>query len=349
MSLSLPLELILVIFDLAASASTGQASTLCLVATWVRDLAERHMYSTFGMFKRHQIEVYERLVSGKCQSCHRQARHVRNLWLDPTYHHPEGIPPLHSIFPNLRNLVCGSASQLPSSPADDSRVPVSSESEALYADPLRVQEQPPPVISGLSHLAINNPSSINKFDSQILSWVTHLRLGIWSSCRPEDGFSMLTMRFPNLTHLTVNCGLVGDAAMTRLPWLAIREQFNLEMLVLEVDDRYDGVWRPYVSWVLDARRRDNGIYLVPKGMTVLQKQWLKDLRSGDSVWERAKVCVEQLERSDTRQDFRAAVDWKTLPGNEPVGRFADAPVSTPQLFHITTWAKKHLSFRKQPL
>ncbi|EIN11608.1 hypothetical protein PUNSTDRAFT_131767 [Punctularia strigosozonata HHB-11173 SS5] len=334
MSAKLPIEILIIVFELLASSSLNHAYTLALVASWTRSIAEKHLYSTLcGTTWEHDSAI-RRLMWGDNDACRRQAKYVRSLWLGPADVYATDIPHLLQSFPNLRNLAC-----------DRLRVnsDTTNEEEMEAHSPKMLRQKASRMIQGGPfHLTLKSPM-ISESDPFILNLITHLRVMAngWQQLDLRHTFRHDLACFDSLTHLAVT---MHHATVRSLP--AIQKRFSLEMLVVEGDDRYGGLFSPLVTWVKDVRLQDNHIYLVPRREDRCASQWAEDAHGGSSIWERARAFTEQIDREgwtlEGQRQSRAGNERGILTGNEPVGY-------TASMFRhsvIGIWAKKMISFRK---
>ncbi|EIN11600.1 hypothetical protein PUNSTDRAFT_131759 [Punctularia strigosozonata HHB-11173 SS5] len=331
----LPTEIVIIVFDFAASSSTSSAYSLSLVASWTRFLAERRLYSTLCGARPEQRDVISRLMGGEEDTYRRQAEYVRGLWLEPDdqYSGPD-IPHLLQIFPNLRNVACNWLRFLPGTAEEPE-----AESDAIARQKARQAVRGEPFHLTMKWLAGNGR------DPFILDSVTHLRLltdhGLPLVFENAFGHDMAAP-FESLTHLAV----ANHHRATNPDFLAIRKRLGLQMLVLEEDDRYSGVFGPLVDWIKNERLQDSHIYIVPRRGDRCALPWEADARGGVSIWERARAFTEQMERDgwiiDSQWQSRTGDEWKTLPGNESLGYTVTSQLPSV----IGGWAKKAFSFRK---
>ncbi|KII83416.1 hypothetical protein PLICRDRAFT_180494 [Plicaturopsis crispa FD-325 SS-3] len=100
-SLLLPYELILHVFDIAAASSQSTAITLCLVSSWARTVARRRLLHTVALPTERQTDAFLHMLGAQPDPAV-DAALVRRLWLLPG--RARLVDCMVGHFPNLTDL-----------------------------------------------------------------------------------------------------------------------------------------------------------------------------------------------------------------------------------------------------
>ncbi|KII83414.1 hypothetical protein PLICRDRAFT_180492 [Plicaturopsis crispa FD-325 SS-3] len=292
---SLPSELIIEIFDIAAASSKRTALALCLVSSWSYKLARRHLLENVALSTPRQAR---RFLYGlrNAKDCNSNAAIVRRMWLSPATREDCMI----GLMPHLRDLAITPVSLCSSVWAWDSYATLSAHRPlAPRSCDLRLTFISCPNIQApfakFYRQAVAEDESARP---AILRSVTHLSYALTSydrGCRAVIGWSRWHLSdniFPRLTHFALHLPMIPeyvrleslctDALVSRSP--------PLQVVVLVITARVRSVWMPTFFASLSERFPRVRILEMPEmlGNDVVDgKEWLEDIRTGNGIWDRA--------------------------------------------------------------
>lgn len=289
----LPLELIQQILTVAASSSRRSALDLCLVSSWVRDIAIRCLLHTVVIRNHHDHELFgqfvlraptELFISGLPP-----AHYVETLWVAAVAPH---IIHTYNACPNIRHLalVDGALQWLLNASLSSSAFPLSQEASGrtleLHLTLFIVSSDWRTRHSTIWHKAKT---------SHLLNNITRVRFPDYGI---HNGFTVRDLEpFPNLTHLAIS--IFGWEIFEDRVRLVLNSQtlkmFVMVMTASRLEEEHMSNVVTYVSLV---RASDTRLYLAEslfRGIDI-QPEWENDMRSGQSIWDRAaeytKVTID---------------------------------------------------------
>lgn len=280
---SLPIELILHIFDFAADSSRETILSLCLVASWTYDIYLPKLLRIIELNSDRQSRDFMARLSAEQISV--RLSHVRALWVDRGVQHAQHNPAFHAYdIPSLQHLSAPyslfSAMVLSGTakPPVGLQVTLSGDVPALALCMGALWEgyTPPRMDDGDHKYSVDLP---------ILNSITHIRL----TC-PAMGWRSPIFLCANLTHLAMPfVGAMGFRNHLR----------SLEMMVFIVQ-RYRSLpthWDCRMR-VVQARRDGRPIFSVTEVGECPKEQWSEAaLGKFPSIWERARLQTELVEQA----------------------------------------------------
>ncbi|CCM00680.1 uncharacterized protein FIBRA_02719 [Fibroporia radiculosa] len=313
---ALPIELMMQIFEVAASQSLTSAKSLSLVASWSRKLTLPYLFTTI-VHRVGNVRILAMAGAGyqinkpRTRLPEHIGRVVRNLWTESVgVSSPTNGMDLFQTCPNIEHMALPSAALRAlymSCQVASKRTPVDLARPAfpsvlrhitLITHTMRYEWH---FLAGLrtpdGNLFLHNIAYLHMLDMQISTYVPHEML-------------------PNLTHLALPyLDLGGNIAhdLLRLPD-GVLEHPSLQMLVLTIDefkylnnpwyhiDRYaapaPGATRyipPRDSFrriVRHARQRDERIHVIlhPNSSQKALQEWKLAADGGQSIWQKAVLA-----------------------------------------------------------
>ena len=283
LSMRLPVELLHCVFNLASASSRHACLNICLVASWARQIALPHLFHTVVIKDTYaNTEFTKYIVEPFLMPNFRAACFVNNVWAQ-----------------NSRDLVleviekCDNITHLALN-TGHFRWLMRSTSPGTIAASVS------PGISGHAlarqrdlHLTLLDAESLNLAltehhnddvtkKSPIFDKITHLRLTLVDSYKMRANLD----HFSRLTHL---CMPYYDSRRHQTMYLQpFLELQSLQMFVIIVILRC--ARSSHVSlenWVRNVRETDTRVYLVNGWSADIQVEWEREMRGGESVWERA--------------------------------------------------------------
>ena len=339
----LPLELVLKVFNVAASSSSQSCYNLCLVSSWARHIALPHLFTTIIIKNQVAIEpFFEQIATRPRDPPNAEflpAPQVRNLWMMTESPLPGriGIVQISRACVNLTNIamttsifheLARSTKGLGPGPRRPVRV-------SAGAVPLHVQRPtpfpgaptlpfatvaplpaaPPPALAHSYFLETPRPDaklSILLLDikqhwegamvverhlggsPRLFRHITHLRLDkqpIWGL---HLGY------FGRLTHFAVP---YTNPEHPLLPSLETRIHGNRGLpplqavvVVLWTDIVKSELVQEVQGWVARMRAVNDSAYVVESISTGLQEEWEDEAGGGLSIWDRAVIFTNSLDR-----------------------------------------------------
>jgi hypothetical protein len=307
------------ILELAAEASPVSARNLCLVASWTREIAERHVYSTLITSKPGHARLFARILENSRE--HRKTvvtgvRYIRRLWLQAR----EGdfdpgdfvldtrlLSGLLRMLPNLESIAV-----MPVSPT--------SRRNLLYPDMDNILESLSrryrnPVSESFITASTNVHLMARQRDLGLLptcdatfpyNAISHLRFdGLFGYSMPADGLAELcnvAVAYGNLTHL---CLGPFEPTWPQIRSLRVVRQLsafqNLAMIVFEVGRGFPllNSWITFIRELKEERTYDHRLFVVLcEEDKDLLDEWKREIYGGDNIWERARTFTAQLERQE---------------------------------------------------
>jgi hypothetical protein len=309
----LPNELIhhILSLSLASDLSGKTCLSLCLVASWTRELALPYLFSTIIVRDDPKILVME--GNHLEWSFHPEERKqmVRNLWCTGGKKSVSVILAFMRLCPGMANIsingddFCEILFRMINCRVDDDSDDDTefqgqtreSIFNAISCSPRELHFHPKSDSSRFNHIMARARQSRlrdwNSFAANFLSRVTTLFL-------PPVEYRFLgrfIQWFPCLTHLAVpyisaNFNQLSDLRFAlHLP--------SLQMLVLAIaTDKYTTYALCFPDhWIRMAREHGSKVYLMPyeTDINAVRIQWSIDARGGGSIWERAAQYTEDWE------------------------------------------------------
>lgn len=292
----LPAELVHHIVNFAAAASRRTCVNLCLVSSWARDIAIPHLLHTV-VITNHQSNT--KLRKYLRDSPHKSpgpgfctASCVRNLWMASV---SDGIISHFDACHNMENLALTDGVFLWLLHASSPTMLADRFNHSLSPRTLaRDQELHLTLISAgtqWTHRRYISDDVTKR--SPLLSKVTRLRLA--ASAQPPTNSDVC--HFTNLTHLAVPyiSGWEGYSESLR----GLLDLESLKMLVVDIPKGYPAErgLKLLEDFVASTRKYDSRIYLVEspsRGFDILP-QWEYDMRTGNSIWDRAVHYTDAFE------------------------------------------------------
>ncbi|EIN04370.1 hypothetical protein PUNSTDRAFT_47601 [Punctularia strigosozonata HHB-11173 SS5] len=340
----LPTETLMDIFEWASATDRHTAFNLCLVASWTKPLAERHLYATIKTEYKGDAKLLERWLAEmrKTRKAPPGAEHVRNLWIAFRYTKPDpsrahqapavnGLPlepvlfaQLRLAFPRLRSLGWDEWRRENSLFGwDQPRLTFDRIRRALSSlpTPTLTERDPgnapyglPPPGGKHVHLTVNEVPDLQHADEEhnaAFDEITHLRFRPGAQLEGdevlESNFWYMLTQYHNLTHLSFGYRKYGDGEL----WFAERDSAplkNLQMVVIEVDIFYRSNWDGALELVRYHRaQHKNGEQRVFTCPSLLDEdQWESEAFGGESIWERARAFTQRLRDNNWKvpREFR---------------------------------------------
>ncbi|KII83417.1 hypothetical protein PLICRDRAFT_180495 [Plicaturopsis crispa FD-325 SS-3] len=264
---SLPTELVLRIFDLAASSSKASALALCLVASWVRADALRHLLAAVTIHNDRQLQAFTDVMSASSQRIDPAA--VQHVWL--------ALPsPACALVARLTHLT-HLAITVPS-------LFHTVHDEQLFGSDgaLHITVLPTQFDRCWFDLTAKRAAMPEDERSRVFERLTHLHT---PSATPR-----LVRAFPGLTHLAMplpvplpavghvggTCGVALASPVLRVLVLVVSPA------TLATCERKD-----IAGWVRKYREEDPRVYVLESDPKDLEAEWMEEVKGGDSVWDRA--------------------------------------------------------------
>ncbi|KII83413.1 hypothetical protein PLICRDRAFT_452598 [Plicaturopsis crispa FD-325 SS-3] len=312
---SLPSELIVMILEIAAASSTPTALALCLVSSWARKLARPHLLDTVVLATYDQRDAFEHAVL-PALDCADTLALVRHLWVAPSEGLDDALGQLTgltdlAISPSyLSYTTCGKGDR---DDPDDTPAPENSRVLRLTLLP---SPYTGPHLERLYSWEVWNPALLVR--TTHLSFVLHadnvsINVAIFWAWN-------LLNRFPRLTHLavalpTAPCEYLEDF---ELVCAEILKHPSMQTLVLGVTASARASY-PDGGTVYFASLREkfprvcivdvDGSPEVLSAHTLTTQEWdpckvsaeswLAEIRTGDSIWQRAIRQEPLLEKRNT--------------------------------------------------
>ncbi|KDQ24095.1 hypothetical protein PLEOSDRAFT_161927 [Pleurotus ostreatus PC15] len=307
-----PREVVWHIFTLAAQSSTSTCKTLCLVNSWCYRLLIPYLFATtilpesasvdkfLAMASPHANSEGDKTVTSLTQGAlqwksQQPSESVKNLWM---LHSETRVWKMMALCCNVEHIAMEQNSfqlLICDTPA--------------FRSWLQMQEHQPPIRRRncpLQMLVIDANTLWNKdilggrkqrHESLPAIDITHIRLAAQCSMLYNDRM-LDTTRFPRLTHFAIPLYLCGGTFFRarletqRVALTRLLDNSTLQMLVcilVRSSDR-DLAW----EWIRDMRKRYTNAYLVEPSGCGLQKEWEREVRGGESVWERAIKYTQEV-------------------------------------------------------
>ncbi|EDR15975.1 uncharacterized protein LACBIDRAFT_321086 [Laccaria bicolor S238N-H82] len=290
-TIELPLELLEIIFHLAAAECRRFCYTLCSVSTWGRIIALRHLLVSLMIKGPGSNFQAVQIVAGNILHQPSQLTPsdlIQNIWMPYV---SDSLVFLFDSCKNLKNL------------ATDWRSFDHLVEAACGGHPWRVlsdaalwQEQDLSLsISTTEHISSASLSQFRIFEGRfadaskfpIFSRITHLRLtSLITYCH--------RLRFPLLTCLThLALPYHGDIT-SRINCLLERNSKIKMLVIVTFTDVLSETQQARVeSGIKQRRMMDNRIYAYPTTSLDTEKEWLEGTTGGRSIWEGAVRYTEQ--------------------------------------------------------
>ncbi|KIM74643.1 hypothetical protein PILCRDRAFT_828065, partial [Piloderma croceum F 1598] len=305
-SARLPVELVNIIFVLAAQSSRHACLDLCLVASWARQIALPHLFCTL-VAKDHGVKFQKYLADPPYVPINTRinaASLVKNVWM-PLEGHPATTDSVLDVFENCHNLMHMALSihcffKLIRATSPPPLEPVE-----------RTVSGPAPECDRDIHLTMLcatsfrwafpeywRPNFLHR--SPLYDRITHIRVETLSSYRTRYDLR----HFSRLSHLSVPYyNSIQHIAEQLDDFLELR---SLEMFVVAGVRKpfQEAHWRRLEKWVLAQRREDKRVFFVEVPAMDIQVEWEREMRGGESIWERAIHYTTQWE---ARQRAEAAL------------------------------------------
>jgi hypothetical protein len=311
----LPTEILCEIFAWAAAMSPVYACTLCLVASWTKQVAQRHLYTTiYTLYPGHARMLMHVLgigtIPGQDTMTELAAKHTRRLWIHLSCNGLEiGEDMLPRLLQVLPNLECLSLVR-PAAPMRGIHeyLPIDAIVDSLIYPGRTLEPGSLVTVAGNVELAIGSlPKIIPNRPPLSLGAISRLRIYAFDDCRDPisylQEFCLVAPAYSSLTHLCIGVCEFGSAAVEQPRLASLRELRalgNLEMLVFGLDERVlrRGLehWMAYAQLVVKERAHNSRLFLGMREHSMYD-DWRPDTPwRGDSVWDRARTFTARLER-----------------------------------------------------
>ncbi|KZV64897.1 hypothetical protein PENSPDRAFT_656203 [Peniophora sp. CONT] len=279
---SLPIELVLYIFDIAADISRQSILSLCLIASWAYEIYLPRLLRVVDLTSdRQSRDFMARLSTERIED---RLSHVRTLWVDRSVQHAQHNPALQAHnMPRLRHLSAPYSLFTAMSlfravePAVGLQVVLSGDVPELALCMRALWD-------GHALPRVTDTNNEYNLDMPVLNAITHIQL----TC-PAMGWRSPVFLCANLTHLAMPfVGVMGFNNPIR----------SLQMMVFVVPS-YRSLpthWDCRMR-VVQARRLGRAIFSVTEVDERSKEQWLEAVSGRyPSIWERAKLQTELLEQ-----------------------------------------------------
>jgi hypothetical protein len=285
-----PVELVNIIFTLAAESSRHTCLALCLVASWARQIALPHLFCTLVM-KDHNVEFDKYLADPPYMPVNTNidaASLVKNVWMpSEDYDTTELAIDIFENCPNITHMGL-----------------------TIYRFYQLIYSTSPIHISYLRRKVLG-PAFDNYHDLHItilgatsFAWACRqnwnpnvlLRSPLYdrtTRVRVEtvDSYNMpykhRLHHFSRLSHLSVPYYHATQHIVTRLD--IFLELQSLEMFVVAGVKKplQQAQWKRLQEWVREKRKTDKRVFFVEIPAVDIQVEWEREMRGGESIWDQA--------------------------------------------------------------
>ncbi|THH17581.1 hypothetical protein EW146_g3250 [Bondarzewia mesenterica] len=267
----LPAELVHHILRFSAASSTSSCLTLCLVSSWVHDLAIPYLFSQVILTIPARAHAFRTRVIRSTNPTHDAANPlalIHNLWVSSNASVNFGVDILCKC-PNLRHAAIDIQSfstllsvELPPQESDECDSNETDLHLTLFGS-VRQNTQYP---------------SRSAFTAPILERITHLHLLTGSLPGPS-------IYLPRLTHLAM-CFKHNHSFMNFVNTTLTSQ--SLQVLVLIVDTILAPfVRRAIVQRIGACRQKDERVWFVEIDMCQFDQDWVEEANGGETIWEKA--------------------------------------------------------------
>jgi hypothetical protein len=293
----LPIELVNIIFVLAARSSRHASLDLCLVASWARQIALPHLFCTL-VAKDHDITFRKYLLDPPYVPVNTKinaASLVKNVWI-PLDHYSAADSAVLDVFENCHNLT-------------HMALTIHCFLNLIRATSPLPMAQAERMISGPAldcdhdiHLTMLGTTSFHwvfrsywqpniSYRSPLYDRITHIRVETASSYQTRYEFH----HFSRLSHLSLPYYSPIQHKAELLDHFL--QQRSLEMFVVAGVRKplQEAHWRRLEKWVLAKRQEDKRVFFVEIPAMDIQAEWEREMRGGKTIWERAIHYTTQWE------------------------------------------------------
>jgi hypothetical protein len=303
----LPVELVNIIFGLAAESSRHTCLDLCLVASWARQIALPYLFRTL-VAKDHGAKFNIYLANRACIPINTNinpASLVKHVWMP--LETDDTTNPVLDVFENCHNIVHIALT--------------------IYCFCTLIRATSPPLIADMRktisgpaldrdrdlHLTLLSTTFFNwtfpqywqpnvMRRSPLYDQITHIRVETVNSFHVYHLFKL--DHFSRLSHLSVPYYHPTQHVAEQLDDLL--ELQSLEMFVVAGVRKplQQAHWKRLQEWVWAKRRSDKRVFFVEVPAMDIQAEWEAEMRGGESLWDRALRYTTQWE---AREEAEAAL------------------------------------------
>ena len=294
-TIELPLELLEVIFHLAAVECRRFCYTLCSVSTWGRTIALRHLLVSLIIKGPESNFLAVQIVAGNILH---QPSHlilsdlIQNIWMP---HIADSLVFIFDSCKNLKNLatdwrsfdhlVEAACGRHPWRVLSDAALWQKQDLSLLIFTTAHVSSTRLSQVKMLESRLASNPDPSK---SPIFSRITHLRLMPLISYYHQLHFPLLTC----LTHLALP---YHDISISQGHWLLEGPNSKIKMVVIVIftDILSETQQARAKSGIKKWRKMNNRLYGYSTTSPDTEKEWLEGTKGGESIWEAAVRYTEQ--------------------------------------------------------
>ena len=293
----LPVELVNVIFTLAAESSRHTCLDLCLVASWARQIALPHLFRTL-VATDHGVKFDKYLACPPYVPFNTKinaASLVENVWIP--LEDDGATDSVLDVFENCHNIM-----HLALTTHCFYKLISSTTSKLVTQTGKR--KAPDPTLDDHRdlHLTMLGASSFVWTFQQMWSpivrsplydRITHIRVETVNSYKIPQRYRLY--HFSRLSHLSVPYyNSMQHIAKHLNVFLKLR---SLEMFVVAGVRKplQQAHWKRLEEWVQATRKRDKRVFFVEVPAMDIQAEWEWEMRGGESIWDRAFRYTTQWE------------------------------------------------------
>lgn len=302
-----PVELVDIIFTLAAKASRHTCLDLCLVSSSARQIALPYLFRTIVVtddhgpkFDKHLVDPEYKLIKTNISA----PSLVQNFWMSLD----GNAYPVWEVFQSCHNVI-------------HMAVDISSFYRLVYSTSSVTITGEPRMVSGPAldhnrnlHLTLLEPSyflddAIELFHpdvslrSPLYDRITHIRL----ETDADEGMLYQLGHFTRLSHLCISYNRsVHQIAQDLVDFLT---RGSLQMLVVACV-RKPRQREKLQDWVREKRQTEKKVFFVEIPAKDIRARWEEEMRGGEtpSIWDRALNYTAQWEAKDMADKVRIIFD-----------------------------------------
>jgi hypothetical protein len=302
----LPIELVNMIFAMAAQSSRHTCLDICLVASWARQIALPHLFRTL-VTKDRGVKFNKYLANLQYVPINTNINPpalVKNVWMP--LQDQGATDSVIDVFENCHNI-----KHMALTIGCFFKLICATTSDYILGSVKKVTTRPARANDRDLHLTVLGANTFNwafhgywqadvSLRSPLFDRITHIRVETASGYQTRHKL----YHFSRLSHLSVPYyNSIQHKAEELDEFLELR---YLEMFVVAGVRRplYQAHWKRLEAWVWAKRQRDKRVFFVEIPAIDIEAEWEAEMMGGESIWDKALRYTTQWE---ARESTKAAL------------------------------------------